>query len=117
MATLNKKIRQYLEDNSKVYEDELDNFILQNDSDGNGDYIKSWNVSGLAKPSDSQLDSYNAAADTLETKNIAFGKRLKEYPSLGDIADAIFKKEAGDSTEFDALATKRAATKSKIPKS
>ena len=31
MATLNKKIRQYLEDNSKVYEDELDNFILQND--------------------------------------------------------------------------------------
>ena len=48
MATLNKKIRQYLEDNRKVYEDELDNFILQNDSDGNGDYIKSWNVSGLA---------------------------------------------------------------------
>ena len=117
MATLNKKIRQYLEDNSKVYEDELDNFILQNDSDGNGDYIKSWNVSGLAKPSDSQLDSYNAAADTLETKNIAIGKRLKEYPSLGDIADAIFKKEAGDSTEFDELATKRAATKSKFRKS
>ena len=42
--------------------------------------------------------------------------REKEYPSLGDIADAIFKKEAGDSTEFDALVTKRTTIKNKYTK-
>ena len=31
--------------------------ILQNDSDGKGDYIKEWNHPTLAKPTDSQLNS------------------------------------------------------------
>jgi hypothetical protein len=29
--------------------------ILQNDSDGNGDYIKEWNHPTLAKPTDEEL--------------------------------------------------------------
>ena len=29
--------------------------LLQNDSDGKGDYIKSWNHPTLAKPTDEQL--------------------------------------------------------------
>jgi len=29
--------------------------ILQNDSDGNGDYIKEWNHPTLPKPTDEQL--------------------------------------------------------------
>jgi len=31
--------------------------VLQNDSDGNGDYIKEWNHATLAQPTQSQLDS------------------------------------------------------------
>ena len=30
---------------------------LQNDSDGNGDYIKSWNHPTLTRPTQSQLDA------------------------------------------------------------
>ena len=30
--------------------------MLQNDSDGNGDYIKEWNHPTLAKPTQEQLD-------------------------------------------------------------
>jgi len=30
--------------------------VLQNDSDGNGDYIKEWNHPTLAKPTQEQLD-------------------------------------------------------------
>jgi hypothetical protein len=30
--------------------------ILQNDSDGNGDYIKEWNHPTFTKPTDEQLD-------------------------------------------------------------
>ena len=43
--------------------------------------------------------------------------RRREYPKVGDVLDALFKKEAGDSSEWDALATSRANTKTKYPKS
>ena len=31
--------------------------VLQNDSDGNGDYIKSWNHPTLTQPTQAQLDA------------------------------------------------------------
>ena len=31
MSTLNQKIKLYLENNSKNYDDELENYVLQND--------------------------------------------------------------------------------------
>ena len=31
--------------------------LLQNDTDGKGDYIKSWNHPSLSKPTQSQLDA------------------------------------------------------------
>ena len=43
-------------------------------------------------------------------------KRKIEYPPLGEILDALFKKEAGDSTEWDALTVRREAIKTKYPK-
>ena len=42
--------------------------------------------------------------------------RLLEYPSLGDVIDALVKKENGDSTEWDAIVIARAAVKTKHPK-
>tara|TARA_R100000781_G_C3990813_1_gene96865 strand:- start:138 stop:452 length:315 start_codon:yes stop_codon:yes gene_type:complete len=51
-----------------------------------------------------------------ETEKSTQDKRKKEYPSYGDVIDALFKKEAGDSTEWDALATDRQAVKDKYPK-
>ena len=63
MATLYTKIKLYLEANSKTWDD--DNIVLENN--GDGDYIKTWNVTGLDKPSDEQLTSYETAANTEET--------------------------------------------------
>ena len=114
MATLSNKIIKYLEANSKTLDAEKNNIQLQNDT--GTDYIKSWNVSGLAEPTDEQLATYNSSATTEENNNVAISNRLNEYPSIGDIADAIFKKEAGDATEFNSLATKRQAIKDKYPK-
>ena len=85
-------------------------------SDGTGAKIIEWNIDSLAKPTDDQLNSYNSSATTEENNNVAISNRLNEYPSIGDIADAIFKKEAGDATEFNSLATKRQAIKDKYPK-
>ena len=114
MATLANKIIKYLEANSKTWDAEKNNIQLQNDT--GTDYIKYWNVSGLAEPTDEQLATYNSSATTEENNNVAISNRLNEYPSIGDIADAIFKKEAGDATEFNSLATKRQAIKDKYPK-
>ena len=43
--------------------------------------------------------------------------RVLEYPSLGDVIDALVNKEGGDSTEWDAIVTAREAVKTKHPKS
>lgn len=40
----------------------------------------------------------------------------KGIATIGDIIDALFKKEAGDSTEWDAIATQRQQVKTDIPK-
>ena len=88
MATLNTKVKKYLEANSKVYEDELDNFVLQNDT--GTDYLKSWNVSGLAEPTAEQLISYEDVANTEEALNVILSNRRKDYPAIGDQLDDIY---------------------------
>ena len=58
MASLSSKIRQYV--NAEV--DFTTDVILQNDSDGRGDYIKEWNLD-IAQPTQAQLDALDAQAD------------------------------------------------------
>ena len=36
-------------------EDFIDNIVLQNDSDGNGDYIKEWNHPSETQPTEEEL--------------------------------------------------------------
>ena len=79
MAVLHTKVKLYLEANSKTWEEEKDNILLQNDSDGNGDYIKTWSVSGLAQPTDEQLTALDSQADTSEANNFVIGNREKAY--------------------------------------
>ena len=88
MASLFTKVKLHLEANSKTWEAEENNIILQND--GAGDYIHTWNVSGLAKPSDSQIASYETAGDTAETLSGVLNKRAREYPSIKDQLDKIY---------------------------
>ena len=88
MATLYTKVKKYLEANSKTWDAEQDNIVLQNDT--GTDYIHTWNVSGLAKPNDSQLNSYNSAADTAETLNNLLYKRQDEYGSLQSQLDNLW---------------------------
>ena len=84
--------------------------------DGTGAKIIEWNIDSLAQPTDDQLNSYNSSATTEENNNKVIDNSLNEYPSLGDIVDAIYKKEAGDATEFNSLAAKRQSIKNANPK-
>ena len=93
MASLSWKIKKYLENNSKVYETERDsgNFSIVNLTDGNGDIIKTWNVSGVYKPTTSQLNSVDSSATT-DFNNFKIRKtRKKSYGNIGDQLDEIYK--------------------------
>ena len=83
------KVKKYLEANSKTWDAEKDNIILQNDT--GTDYIKTWNVSGLEKPTDEQLTTYNSSATTEENNHQIRKTRKKSYGDIGDQLDEIFK--------------------------
>jgi hypothetical protein len=89
MASLYWKVKAYLEANSKTESEFDSNIVLQNN--GSGDFIKTWDVDGLAKPSDSQLTS----ADTQATKDYNNSRirktRKKSYGDIGDQLDLLYK--------------------------
>mgnify|MGYP003121647407 FL=1 len=90
MADLYWKVKTYLESNGKT-EEEFTNGNVTLENVGNGDVIKTWNVSGVAQPNDSQL----TAADTQATKNSNNEKirdvRRISYGDIGEQLDEIYK--------------------------
>ena len=88
MASLGTKVRLYLKSNSKTWDAEKNNIELKND--GAGEFIDTWNVSGLAKPSDSQIASYETAGNAAETLNDVLRTRKNLYPSIPDQLDKIY---------------------------
>ena len=105
MASLYTKTKLYLEANSKTWDDTK--VSLQND--GSGDYIKTWNVTGLDKPTDEQLASYETSGNTDETNVSQIEKRKTEYGAWQDQLDEIYE-------NIDNWKTRIAAVKSKYPK-
>ena len=108
MAQLSTKIKLYCEANSKVA-DFSNNVILQDDSDGKGAYIKTWSVDGLAKPTDSQIASYETAGNTEESNNQVRSTRKIAYGDIGDQLDEIYK-------DIDAWKTRIKSVKDANPK-
>ena len=111
MASLSTKVKLYCEANSKTADfGPGGNVSLQDDSDGNGPYIKEWSVSGLAQPTDADLTTYDAAATTEETNNTVKSTRKSAYGDIGDQLDEIFK-------DIDAWKTRIQGIKDANPKS
>ena len=88
MAGLDTKILLYCQANGKV-PNFGENVILQND--GSGDYIKSWSLSGLTKPTDSQIASYETAGNTYEKNEQVKYTRKTSYGDIGEQLDEIYK--------------------------
>jgi hypothetical protein len=84
MARLSSKIKIYLDREVDFIKDVL----LQNDSDGQGDYIKSWNVAE-AQPTEEQLDALESQAETLENNNQVIATRIKEYGTTAEQLEYI----------------------------
>ena len=90
MANLSTKIKLYCEANGVSNVDFSKDVMLQDDSKGNGAYIKEWNLD-IAQPTDDQLATYNSAATTEEANNVVRGTRRNAYGNIGDQLDEIYK--------------------------
>ena len=84
MTNLSTKIKLYANQEIDFRKDVL----LQDD--GNGAYIKEWNLD-IAKPTDEQLATYNSAATTEENNVVIKNTRKVAYGDIGDQLDEIFK--------------------------
>ena len=108
MAQLSTKIKEYCKANGVSDVDFMKDVMLQDDSDGNGAYIKEWNLD-IAQPTSAQLDSYETAGNTAESNATVDATRREAYGSWNDQLDEIYH-------DIDAWKTRIAGVKSDNPK-
>ena len=89
MAQLSNKIIAYANANGVSEVDFTTDVKLQDDSNGQGAYIKEWNLS-IAQPTDEQLASYETAANTAESNAQVDATRRQAYGSWNDQLDEIY---------------------------
>ena len=87
MAQLSTKIKLYAAANGVASVDFLSDVMLQDD--GAGAYIKEWNLD-IAKPTDTQLASYDTAATTAEANNVVISTRKAAYGSWETQLEEIY---------------------------
>ena len=107
MAQLSTKIKEYAKAQGVANVDFLKDVMLQDD--GQGAYIKEWNLA-IAKPSDEQLNAYEASANDAEYNVGQIAKRVAEYGSSSDQLAYIME------NGVDAFVAKQQAIKDKYPK-
>ena len=95
MASLFTKTKLYIEANSKTWDDTK--VSLQND--GSGDYIKTWTYS-FAKPSDSQIASYETAGNTAKTNAAIDATRRSQYGTWQQQMEMIYKDQKNGTSTF-----------------
>ena len=84
MANLSTKIKLYA--NREI--DFNKNVLLQNNSDGKGDYIKEWNLD-IAQPTEAQLNALETQANDYEYNQGQIQKRQIEYGSPSEQMEFI----------------------------
>jgi hypothetical protein len=110
MAQLSTKIKLYAAANGVASVDFTSDVMLQDDSDGKGVYIKEWNLD-IAKPTDTQIASYETAGNTVETNNTVIATRKTAYGSWQTQLEEIYD------DGIDSWKTRIAQVKTDNPKS
>ena len=108
MASKSNLIREYAKANGVANVDFTTDVMLQDDSNGQGVYIKEWNLD-IAKPTDEQLATYETVANTAEANASVDSARKQAYGSWQDQLDEIYH-------DIDAWKTRIAQVKADNPK-
>ena len=97
MASLYTKTKLYLEANSKTWDNTK--VSLQNNSDGNGDFIASWSYD-IAQPTAEQLATYETAGNAAEANAVIDATRQTQYLSWQQQMEMIYKDQKNGTTTF-----------------
>ena len=89
MAQLSTKIKSYCEANGVSNVDFLNDVKLQDDSNGQGAYIKEWNLD-IAQPTQAQLDALESQAQTYENNQQIIATRKKLYGTWESQLEEIY---------------------------
>ena len=89
MAQLSTKIKEYCKENGVLNVDFLKDVKLQDDSNGQGAYIKEWNLD-IAQPTQAQLDALESQAQTYENNQQIITTRKKLYGSWESQLEEIY---------------------------
>ena len=108
MASLSSKIKEYAKANGVASVDFMSDVMLQDDSNGQGAYIKEWNLD-IDQPTDEQLELYETVADTAESNANVDAARRAAYGSWNEQLDEIYH-------DIDAWKARIAKVKSDNPK-
>ena len=100
MASLSSKVKTYCANNGVAEVDFLSDVLLQDDSNGQGPYIKEWNISSVGQPTDSQLNAVDSAADLEERQNAVRATRRTAYGDLGDQLDMQYHDNVNGTTTW-----------------
>tara|TARA_R100000152_G_C6739117_1_gene163011 strand:+ start:738 stop:1091 length:354 start_codon:yes stop_codon:yes gene_type:complete len=103
MDNLYYKVKLYLEDNSKSVDEfkKLPKTIsLEDHNDGQGARITFWNVDGLIKPTDAQLNALSSQAAALENNAKIDEKRRTEYLPFEDQLEMIYKDQKNGTSTY-----------------
>ncbi len=115
MSNLKYKVKLYLEANGKT-ESEFNvnsgTIELQDDMIGgvSSPYIHNWGVSGLAQPTEEQLNSYSAQADIEKANVVVVNTRKKLYGTTAEQFEYLVE------NGVDAFIAKQNQIKSDNPK-
>ena len=107
MANLRTKTELYLIANSKTWD--KTKVSVQNNSDGNGDFISSWSYD-IAEPTAEQIASYETTGNTAEANNVVIATRKTAYGSWDKQLEEI------NDNGIDAWKTRIAQVKADNPK-
>ena len=89
MAQLSTKIKEYCKANGVSNVDLTTNVMLQDDGDGNGAYIKEWNLD-ITQPSLTELDSYETAGNLTESNQTVIATRKNLYGTWESQLEEIY---------------------------
>ena len=99
MAELKTKIKLYLEDNSKTWDEEK--VIIQDDmiKGVSSPYIKTWTYD-IAKPDDSKIAEYETAGNAAEANAVIDATRRTQYLSWQQQMEMVYKDQKNGTTTF-----------------
>ena len=96
MAQLSTKIKLYVDAEVDFKTD----VILQDDSNGQGAYIKEWNLD-IAKPTQAQLDALETEAQAKEELQTILSTRATSYPSIQEQLDMQYWDKVNGTTNWE----------------